>query len=330
MRAPSLRRKGTIHRMLTVCESADTMVGEESPLGKDDEMATKPGGCVAGEFRAALDTLFKTLDEAQAWHVFCINPNDSQLPNQLEGRSVKGQVRSFGLVEIAKRCGVVFEVNMTPNEFCERYEEGMAEVGVMEGTEKERVQQARTAFGLESMDIVYLSQAAFHLLEDQFRSRDVEEQKRNRMRDAEAAAGFGPRALADPCGPYHSPGLDAAEGDDPWAAGYSDAFNASAQQLPLVSNALPCICADQYDDIYDENRSLDSDDDSSWMANQRDDSASNFGSESYALLRNMFHNAEKAGLANKEALPGEVQEGETTPQKSSKRAPPVGSPSVGF
>ncbi|KAL0060142.1 hypothetical protein AAF712_013068 [Marasmius tenuissimus] len=318
MRAPSMRRKGTIRRMPTVRESADTMVGEESPFGKDDEAATKPGGCVAGEFRAALDTLFETLDEAQAWHVFCVNPNDSQLPNQLEGRSVKGQVRSFGLAEIAKRCGVVFEVNMTPDEFCERYGEGMAEVGVMEGTEKERVQQARTAFGLESMDIVlgnqqvYLSQAAFHLLEDQLRSRDVEEQKRNRLRDAEAEAGLGPRALADPYAPYHSPGLDAAEGDDPWAAGYGDAFNPSSQQLPLVSNASPFIRADQYDDEYDENRSLRSEDDRSRMTSQRDDSASNFGSESYAPSRNMFHNAEKAGLANKEALPGEVQEGETT------------------
>ncbi|KAL0064502.1 hypothetical protein AAF712_008560 [Marasmius tenuissimus] len=132
-------------------ESADTMVSEESPFEKDDEVATKPGGCVAGEFRAALDALFETLDEAQARHVFCVNPNDSQLPYQLEG---KGQVRSFGSAEIAKRCGVVFEVNMTPEEFCERYGEGMAEVGVMEGTEKERVQQARTASGLESMDIV--------------------------------------------------------------------------------------------------------------------------------------------------------------------------------
>ncbi|KAL0064515.1 hypothetical protein AAF712_008573 [Marasmius tenuissimus] len=127
------------------------MVSEESPFEKDDEVATKPGGCVAGEFRAALDALFETLDEAQARHVFCVNPNDSQLPYQLEG---KGQVRSFGSAEIAKRCGVVFEVNMTPEEFCERYGEGMAEVGVMEGTEKERVQQARTASGLESMDIV--------------------------------------------------------------------------------------------------------------------------------------------------------------------------------
>ncbi|KAL0064518.1 hypothetical protein AAF712_008576 [Marasmius tenuissimus] len=48
------------------------------------------------------------------------------------------------------------------------------------------------------------------------------------------------------------------------------------------------------------------------MTSQRDDSASNFGSESRAPSRNIFHNAEEAGLANEEALLGEFQEGETT------------------
>jgi chitin synthase len=44
---------------------------------------------VAGEFRAGLDTLFTTLDDTQASHVFCAYPTDAQLPNQLEGLVVK-------------------------------------------------------------------------------------------------------------------------------------------------------------------------------------------------------------------------------------------------
>ena len=40
---------------------------------------------VAAESRAALHTQFETLDEAQLWCIFCINLNDLQLPNQLEG-----------------------------------------------------------------------------------------------------------------------------------------------------------------------------------------------------------------------------------------------------
>ena len=61
---------------------------------KEGEASVTTDGppCVTGEFRLALDTLFETLNETQAWFVFCINPNDSQFPNQLEGRSVKGQV----------------------------------------------------------------------------------------------------------------------------------------------------------------------------------------------------------------------------------------------
>ena len=147
MRAPSTRRKGTIKRMATLKES-----GEE----KEDEETPASGGipCVAGEFTSALDTLFQTLDETQAWHVFCINPNDSQLPNQLEGRSVKGQVRSMGLPEVAKRNVNVLEVSMTPEEFCDRYKEPLAEIGIVEGSPQEQVQQSRTALSLTERDVV--------------------------------------------------------------------------------------------------------------------------------------------------------------------------------
>ncbi|KAF7439767.1 hypothetical protein PC9H_000103 [Pleurotus ostreatus] len=312
MRAPSTRRKGTIKRMPTVKEGMDDE--------HDDDAAPASGGipCIAGEFRAALDTLFETFDESQSWYVFCVNPNDSQLPNQLEGRSVKGQVRSVGLAEISRRCINVFEVGMTPDEFSERYKDGLEAAGVTEGTSGERVQQARTAFGMSDSDIVlgqhkvFLSQAAFHRLEDQLRSRDVEEQKRNRIKDAEAGAGLTAGGIGDPYGPYGSP---SGEGDvSPWAGGYSDPFNPSTQALPLVSNASPFQRADMYDDDADEQKSLRSEDydGRSRFTSQRDDSVSNFGSESYAPSRNMFQNADKKGLLEKEALPGEVQEGETT------------------
>jgi chitin synthase len=49
---------------------------------------------------------------------------------------------------------------------------------------------------------VFLSQAAFHGLENHLRSSDTEEQKRNRMRDAEAAAGAERRETNDPYSPY--------------------------------------------------------------------------------------------------------------------------------
>ena len=159
MRAPSTRRKGTIKRMNTVKEA--TIEEKE-----EDEPPTTGGPpCVTGEFRSALDTLFETLNETQAWFVFCINPNDSQLPNQLEGRSVKGQVRSAGLPEIARRCVNTFEVNMTPEEFCERYRASLVELGVVEGSYPEQIEQSRTALSLQARDVVLGQHKVGHLLD---------------------------------------------------------------------------------------------------------------------------------------------------------------------
>ncbi|KAF9078668.1 glycosyltransferase family 2 protein [Rhodocollybia butyracea] len=317
MRAPSTRRKGTIKRMATVKENVDA--DDDDPVGNTSVLGgASATSCVAGEFRNALDTLFETLDDTQSWHIFCINPNDSQLPNQLEGRSVKGQIRSIGLTEIAKRCANVFEVNMMPEEFCDRYKDGLQEAGVTSEDERDRIEHARSALGLNENDIVigqhkvFLSQAAFHLLEDQLRSRDVEEQKRNRLRDAEAEGGLEPRTSSDPYAPYSYPNAD---GEATWAAGHNENYSSLNQELPLVANASPFQRADLYDEEYGgDDRSLRSEDfdGRSRLTSHRDDSMSNFGSESYAPSRNMFQAADKAALANKEALPGEILEGETT------------------
>ena len=84
---------------------------------------------------------------------------------------------------------------------------------MIEGGERQLVERACTAFGLAEADVVvevFLSRLAFHKFEDQLRSRDVEEQKRNRMRTTEAQAGLDPRVgMGDPYGPY--PG--STEGD---------------------------------------------------------------------------------------------------------------------
>jgi len=48
------------------------------------------------------------------------------------------------------------------------------------------------------------------------------------------------------------------------------------------------------------------------LTSNYDDSNSNYGTESYAPSRNMFHNADMEGLMVNEALPGEIGDGETT------------------
>ena len=107
-----------------------------------------------------------------------------------------------------------FEVGMTLEEFCERYRDGLTTGGITEGHDREMVAQARTAFGLGDKDLVlgkhkvscvplfiiiflfsrdktffhkvFLMQQAFHKFEDQLRSIDVEERKRNCICDSEA------------------------------------------------------------------------------------------------------------------------------------------------
>ncbi|KAF9235745.1 P-loop containing nucleoside triphosphate hydrolase protein [Melanogaster broomeanus] len=242
MRAPSTRRKGTIKRM--------PMLREDSAVEEQERDEEDP-------------------------------PN---LPNQLEGRSVKGQVRSLGLPEIAKRNVNVFEVGMTPDEFCGRYKELIGKIDVADGSAREKVERTREMLGLKEFELVlgqykvFLSQAAFHSLEDHIRSLDVEEQKQNRLRDTEAEAGVDVRTR------------------------------------PLVSNASPFQRADLYDDEYDERKSFRSDDFDarSRLTSNRDESNSNYGTESYAPSRNMFQNADKEGLMVKEALAGEIMENETT------------------
>ncbi|KAF8121277.1 P-loop containing nucleoside triphosphate hydrolase protein [Boletus edulis] len=224
MRTPSTRRKGTVKRMATLRE--DSAVEEQER--EDNDAPNSSSGltpCVAGEFRAALGTLFETLSETQSWFVFCANPNDSQLPNQLEGRSIKGQIRSLGLTEVSKRNVNVFEVGLTLDEFCTQYGEPMAKMGVMDGSAKEKVEQTGNVLGLQETDIVlgqykvFLSQAAFHSLEDRLR---------------------------DPYAPYASPGLPP---DD-----YADPYNQVSSQahVPLVANPSPFQRGNLYKDDYED------------------------------------------------------------------------------
>lgn len=153
---------------------------------------------------------------------------------------------------------------------------------------------------------MFLTHTAFHKLEDHLRANDVEEMKRNRMRDAEAEAGLDPRGTADPYAPYSAPGSERP------SSPYADAFNQSSQALPLVSNASPFTRAGMYNEEYDDRKSLRSEeyDGRSQFTSHRDESTSNFGTESYAPSRNMFHNADKTPMVAKEALPGEIMDGE--------------------
>ena len=152
---------------------------------------------------------------------------------------------------------------------------------------------------------VFMSQAAFHALEDRLRAADVDEQKRNRLRDAEVEAGLDVRQgnAGDPYAPYLSPSV--AGGED---AGFGNTYG---DQAPLVGRG--SSFHREYKDDVDEDKSMRSDDFDyrSRLTSDRDDSNSNYGTESYAPSRNMFQTADKEGHVPKETLLGEILEGET-------------------
>lgn len=147
-------------------------------------------------------------------------------------------------------------------------------------------------------------------MEDHLRANDAEEQKRNRFRAAELEAGLDRHQ--DVYAPYSSGLLD----DGGHSPGFNDPFGHSTQALPLVSNAAdqPLTRGLLYGDMDEDDgrsvRTMDDDGGSRYTSNRDDNS--NYGTESYAPSRNMFQSSRKptAPPPEKDALPGEIMEGE--------------------
>ena len=132
MRAPSTRRKRG-RKLTSLTEEGGDEEDDQVGGGNDGVSAGKELHCVAGQHYAALDTLLSTFNQAQPWFVFCLRPNDSQLASQVETRSVKAQIRSFGLAEMAQRMQTSYEVRMTHGEACERYAQEFSVRTIPEG-----------------------------------------------------------------------------------------------------------------------------------------------------------------------------------------------------
>ena len=131
MRTPSTRRKRAprLAALTEEEEGGDDEVGG----GNDAGSAGKELQCVAGQHWDALTALLATFEHAQPWYIFCLRPNESQLPSQVEIRSVKAQIRSLGLTEMALRLQTSFEVRMSHREACDRYAEDFNIRGIAVG-----------------------------------------------------------------------------------------------------------------------------------------------------------------------------------------------------
>ncbi|KAK0557735.1 Chitin synthase, class 8 [Tilletia horrida] len=344
VRAPSMRRPGgvgTLRRTGTkkgsgghgeddggAADSDDEAGGDESKGGKSSGIR-----CVAGDFRSALDTLFETLEDTKPWFVFCLRPNDNQLPNQCEARVMKQQIKEYGLAEMARKLTNDYMVNMTYEEFCQRYADSstLAAVGLADATGGEAVQKfllSREVMGWTDAQVgngrskVYLAHDAFRELEDELRAADADEVRANEKRsaletdlamrgdadffspfgasEASKAAALGGALAAGAVGM----GGDLASPGGNMIGAYGDPF----KDKDLSSAKMPLVDARDADDL-DAKSTY-----SAYMSQHRASYGGGFGtapsiigSEAYAPSRNMFADAgakdprglnEKAGAAN--------------------------------
>ena len=169
----------------------------EQPGAEDEEVygenapaqATHGQPCVVGEMRAALQGLFDVLDDAKPWFVMCLRPNNTQLPNHAEPRTLRRQVHALGLPALAAPAHE-YPVTLTYPEFCERYGAlpgleplGMRGVGAAEA--KMKVSDACALMNWTDKYIamglykVFLSHIVFRELEDELRAQDAEEEQYN-------------------------------------------------------------------------------------------------------------------------------------------------------
>ncbi|KAI0089361.1 chitin synthase [Irpex rosettiformis] len=125
-----------------------------------------------------LSEILYNLDRTRRWTVSCIRPNDSGSPNSFDKRRVKAQVRSLLLPDLVVRKKTEFVVDLSHEEFCERY------VPTMQGSELERVRQCAQANGWkEGVDyvaghrMVWLTYSAWKMVEDVIRSAEKEAKK---------------------------------------------------------------------------------------------------------------------------------------------------------
>ncbi|CAG8492693.1 1103_t:CDS:2 [Cetraspora pellucida] len=161
MRAPSMRRK------------KDQSTSDSS----------KPKvACVATQISSALDELCETLEETLSWYIFCIRPNDAQLPNNFNQNVVQNQVKSLGLPEIAKTLKTNYTIGMLHLDFLERYSNVLDSIGLDQYKDpKSKCDAIANGFGWNTEDMAtYLSEKVWRHLEDMLRRLDNEEKRKKK------------------------------------------------------------------------------------------------------------------------------------------------------
>ncbi|BGP30551.1 hypothetical protein JCM10296v2_002306 [Rhodotorula toruloides] len=291
--------------------SDSTGAGREAEASVGDAAAQGPTRSVVQEVNDSITLLLNTLATSRSWFVLCLRPNDAQLPNQVDTKLFKHQIRALGLAELGKRLQGEWAVNLEIREWWERYgqvpvlaEEQQALGALMY---RDKAVKVRELLGFSDREMavgktkVFLSDAAFRYLEDFLRAEEPEEQAHIREITTRSAA----TTLAeDPYSPYAFP-------ETPTLGAYNDDFakTTSTAALPLVDRkGASAFDDDEYE--YERKEYLGEDDYFSNPANQLVDEEQSLAPSGYTSSRPMF---DSRGMPEKqEKMSKDGKEGQET------------------
>lgn len=137
--------------------------GEVEEEDEAMEVITKPSAIsydspsIISEFNESLSILISTLATTKVWQVLCLRPNDAQLPNQLESKLLKHQIRALAIPELVTRLRGEWSANLSAKEWWERYGnvEPLREVGSSLNNLmfRDKVLKAKEVFGWGDKDM---------------------------------------------------------------------------------------------------------------------------------------------------------------------------------
>ncbi|KAG0327731.1 hypothetical protein BGZ99_006992 [Dissophora globulifera] len=76
---------------------------------------------LAAQIQSATQELCDSLEETTPWFLICLKSNDSGMPNNVDTITLKSQVRSLCLAQVAQRLSLEYTISCTHQEFLDRY-----------------------------------------------------------------------------------------------------------------------------------------------------------------------------------------------------------------
>jgi chitin synthase len=99
-RSPSVKRKS----------------GNDTTTGTESMNQNK-----ASQLKEAVDDILETLQSTKTWYVLCLRSNDLLLPHSCDSKKVMAQIKAFGLLALVNRAKYEYTMDMTLQEFYDRY-----------------------------------------------------------------------------------------------------------------------------------------------------------------------------------------------------------------